>query len=78
MHVAGNGSNAHLLRWYADRIPSEPPVAAVISTPILVYRLLMLAWALWLALAILKWLRWGWKCFGTDGLWRPWRKPKEA
>ena len=78
MHVAGNGSNAHQLRWYADRVLAEPPSATVISAPILVYRLLMLGWALWLAFAILRWLRWGWNCFGADGLWRPWRKPKEA
>jgi len=78
MHVAGNGSTAHLLRWYADHIASEPPTATVISAPILVYRLLMLAWALWLALAILHWLRWGWRCFCADGLWRPWRKRLDA
>ena len=73
MHVAGNDSSAHLLRWYADRVAAQPPTAMVISVPILVYRLAMLAWALWLAMAILRWLRWGWECFGTDGLWRPWR-----
>ncbi len=78
MHVAGNGSNAHQLRWYADRVLAEPPTATVVSVPILVYRLLMLAWALWLAFAILRWLRWGWSCFGKDGLWRAWRKPKET
>jgi len=33
--------------------------AWVISVPLLVYRLAMLAWALWLALALLRWLRWG-------------------
>lgn len=78
MHVSGNGSSAHALRWYADRIGAEPPRATVWSVPILAYRLLMLAWALWLALAILKWLRWGWQCFSADGLWRAWRQPKQA
>ena len=78
MHVAGNGSNAHHLRWYADRVSAVPPNATVVSVPILVYRLLMLGWALWLAFAILRWLRWGWDCFSKDGLWRPWRKPKET
>jgi hypothetical protein len=66
------------LRWYADRVSAEPPNASVLSVPILVYRLLMLGWALWLAFAILRWLRWGWSCFATDGLWRRWRKPKEV
>lgn len=42
------------------------------------YRIAMLAWALWLALALLRWLRWGWSCFSHDGIWRPitWKKPK--
>jgi len=36
-----------------------------------VYRVAMLAWALWLALALLRWLRWGWTCFSEGGLWHP-------
>jgi hypothetical protein len=48
----------------------------VISAPILLYRGLMLAWSLWLAYALLKWLGWAWECFSAGGLWRPlrWRK----
>ena len=37
-------------------------------------KLAILAWALWLAFALLKWLRWGWDCFSAGGLWKP--KPK--
>lgn len=29
------------------------------------YRGLMLAWALWLALAVLRWLGWAWSCFSA-------------
>lgn len=78
MHVAGNGSNARALHWFADRIGADSPQAAVVSVPILFYRVLMLAWALWLALAVLNWLRWAWDCFGTGGFWHPWRKSKPA
>ena len=28
-------------------------------------------WALWLALSLLKWLRWAWQCYGKGGLWHP-------
>lgn len=35
---------------------NELPQPLVISVPIIYYRLLMLAWALWLALALLGWL----------------------
>ncbi len=38
----------------------------------------MLAWALWLAFAMLRWLRWGWGCFSHNGLWRPFRLRKPA
>jgi hypothetical protein len=34
----------------------------------------MLAWALWLAQALLRWLRWGWQCFTAGELWRPLRQ----
>ena len=78
MHVAGNGSSAHHLIWYADRVAPTPPTAVAVTVPILVYRLLMLAWALWLALAIVRWLRWGWSCFARGGLWQVWRQPKGA
>jgi hypothetical protein len=30
----------------------------------------MLAWSLWLANALLNWLKWGWVCFASNGLWR--------
>lgn len=70
MQIAGNGSSAGTLRWYQDRSGAELPRPWVISAPLLVYRLLMLAWALWIAAALLRWLRWGWDSFGTGGYWR--------
>lgn len=30
----------------------------------------MLAWALWLAMALLGWLRWGWTAINHGGLWQ--------
>jgi hypothetical protein len=76
MQIAGNGSSAYQLDWYQDRVTGPLPTAWVISAPILLYRGLMLAWSLWLAYALLRWLAWGWDCFSAGGLWRPlhWRK----
>jgi hypothetical protein len=74
MQISGNGSNGHLLRWYQDRSDAATPSAWLVSVPILFYRLAMLAWALWLARALVAWLRWGWDCFGNGGLWRPLRR----
>jgi hypothetical protein len=70
MQIAGNGSTAYRLAWYQDRAAAVLPRARVLSVPLLAYRLLMLAWALWLAFALLGWLRWGWRCFATHGVWR--------
>ncbi|MCU7958946.1 MAG: hypothetical protein KZQ58_02905 [gamma proteobacterium symbiont of Bathyaustriella thionipta] len=70
MQIAGNGSNAWQLNWYQDRVAGVLPQAEIISVPLLVYRGMMLAWALWLAFALLGWLRWGWGCYSKDGVWR--------
>ncbi|MDG4584030.1 MAG: hypothetical protein P9E67_08095, partial [Candidatus Competibacter sp.] len=78
MQVAGNGSGAWQLNWYQDRIAGPLPTASVVSVPLLAYRGLMLAWALWLAFALLGWLGWGWQCFSAGGLWRPLRRSKAA
>lgn len=76
MQIAGNGSSAAVLRWYQDRGAAVLPQAWIVSTPLLVYRLLMLAWALWIAAALLRWLRWGWESFGSGGYWRRLHAPK--
>jgi hypothetical protein len=74
MQIAGNDSSARLLQWYQDRAAAGLPRPGVLSAPLWVYRLAMLAWALWLAQALLGWLRWGWRCFSAGGAWRPIRR----
>ncbi|WP_295436652.1 hypothetical protein [uncultured Thiodictyon sp.] len=71
MQIMGNGSGNGLLQWYQDRTTGPLPPIWVISVPIWVYRALMLAWALWLALRLLSWLRWGWDGFSRPVLGRP-------
>jgi hypothetical protein len=75
MQVAGNGSSSELLRWYLDRSAGLLPQPWVFSVPLLVYRGVMLAWALWLAVALTRWTRWGWACFSDGELWRGRRPP---
>jgi hypothetical protein len=69
MQVIGNSSTAFNLYWYQDRSPATLPIATLISVPLITYRLLMLAWSLWLAVSLLNWLKWGWACFSSNGLW---------
>ena len=70
MQIAGNASSAYYLHWYQDRTAMVLPQPAVVSVSIWYYRLLMLAWSLWLAVALLRWLRWGWQAFSAGSLWQ--------
>jgi hypothetical protein len=71
MHLTGNGSYGNTLNWFADHSDSVLPGAAVISVPLWIYKVLILAWALWLSFALIRWLPWGWRCFSSTDLWRP-------
>lgn len=70
MQIAGNGSHAGLLRWYADRAGDSTPRPWTVSVPLGAYRVAMLVWALWLADSVLDWARWAWAQASTGGLWR--------
>lgn len=70
MQIGGNASSATQLNWYQDHAMAALPVASITSVPLIVYHLLMLAWALWLAFALVGWMRWGWRQYSRHGLWR--------
>src|SRR6185436_17646295 len=66
MQIAGYGSDATHLRWYTDRAAAVPPHAWVVSVPVMIYRFAMLAWAVWISMALVgRWLPWGWESFGV-------------
>lgn len=73
MQIRGNGGSSESLTWFSDRSDGTLPAAWMISVPILVYRGAMLLWALWVALAVLRWLKFGWTAFTTEGAWK--RRP---
>lgn len=70
MMVLGNGSTPTDLRWFEQRASGPLPRPEVITVSIWYYRLLMLAWALWLAVAALSWVRWGWGQFSREHLFK--------
>jgi len=76
MQVAGAGSSDTLLRWYRDRIDGALPRPWVVSVPIGFYRLAMLAWSVWLALALSRWLPWAWSSFTSGSAWRRFPRPE--
>ncbi len=77
MHVAGNDSSAWSLHWFADQSANALPSGGVFSVSLWVYKLAMLAWALWLANALIGWLRWAFEAWTRGGYWRK-REPKSG
>jgi hypothetical protein len=70
MQIAGNQSTSRILNWTQDRIAGFMPDPWIISFPEGVFHGLMLLWSLWLAFALLNWLKWGWQCFTRGGAWK--------
>ena len=76
MFIIGNDSTSDSLRWFQARSANALPRPGCISISIWWYRFFMLAWALWLAAALIRWLRSAWQNFSLGGFFR--RKPKAA
>ena len=76
MNVTGHNSHAGQLTWFADRSFLEIPQATAFTVPMWIYKAFILAWALWLSFALVRWMPWVWKCFSSDGFWRD--KGKDA
>ena len=70
MMVEGNQSSYRNLQWFAQRTESVLPEASVVSVSIWYYRFLMLAWALWLAISAIRWVRWAWEQFTRQTIWK--------
>ena len=70
MQVTGGGSTATSLAWTFDRVAGPVPSCLAVTVPLLVFRGLMLLWAIWLAQALVRWLRWGFVCLTEGGGWR--------
>ena len=78
MNIVGNGSHSGLLKWYQDQSSKLIPQAWVISIPMFVYRLAMLAWALWISFSLINLLKWGWKNYTEPVIWHKIPRKKKA
>jgi hypothetical protein len=78
MQVQGGGSSNTYLVWYLDHIENTLPRPWIISVPLLVWKLIMLGWALWLAASIVKWGPWAWRSFSAQTLWRKNPNPRQV
>ena len=70
MQIVGNNSSSHEYHWFQDQADKGLPGAFVISLPMWSYRVVMLAWSLWLAFAVMRWARWGWSAYSSGGIWK--------
>jgi hypothetical protein len=69
MHVAGGGLGGGYT-WFQDQTAGVLETPSVFSVPMWVYKWLLLAWASWMAFALVRWLRWAFNAWKTGGLWR--------
>ncbi len=70
MRIAGMGSTAWSLHWFADRSTGALPTGHAFSLPLWAYKLAMLLWALWLANALVRWMHWGFRAWMRGGYWK--------
>jgi hypothetical protein len=76
MFIVGNNSYRNFLNWFEPNAGADLPAPTIVTVSVWYYRLLMLAWALWLANALLRWLSIGWKAFTNGGVWSRSERPK--
>ena len=70
MFIQGNDSSCNSLQWYQAHSDNILPQPGCLSVSIWWYRFLMLAWALWLAASLIRWLKWAWEQFSSGGAFR--------
>ena len=70
MGVTGPGSYAGNFVWFRDRTVAALPQPEVISVPLWIYKILIIALALWVVAALVRWLKWAWQSWSAGGYWR--------
>jgi hypothetical protein len=70
MQISSPVIRAEPLSWFSDRSDGLTDSVGVISVSLWFYKAAMLAWALWLSFALLRWLRWAWTAYSRNGYWR--------
>ena len=78
MHVAGSAGSYGELAWLADRSSGVLPTASAITLPMWAYKALMLAFALWLAWALIGWIKLAWAALTAGTGWMRLRRPAKV
>jgi hypothetical protein len=69
MRIAGAGQTFGSLWWFTDQSANQLPRAWVLSVSLWWYKTAMLAWALWLAFALTRWLPVAWRALNVGSFW---------
>jgi len=69
MRIAGAGQSLGNLSWFSDQSANQLPSAWVFSVSLWWYKAAMLAWALWLAFALTRWLPFAWHALNAGSFW---------
>ncbi|MFO1495833.1 MAG: hypothetical protein U1F26_14370 [Lysobacterales bacterium] len=78
MHIAGGTGAYSSPGWLADRASGMLPQAQAISLPMWAYKAAMLLFALWLAYALLRWIKLAWQALTHGGGWKPLRRAAQT
>ncbi len=70
MSIVSTDYSGSPLSWFLDRTEGSLPQPAIISVPMWLYRLFIFAWALWIAMALTRWLKQAWSAWISGGHWR--------
>jgi hypothetical protein len=70
MHIAAADLPLAGYTWFQDQTRGAIEGPTIISVPMWVYRALFFAWALWMAFALVRWLRWAFDAWKSGGVWR--------
>ncbi|WP_019615665.1 hypothetical protein [Psychromonas ossibalaenae] len=77
MQVTGNGSYGHYFKFFQDTAADgRLPLVTVFSLPMWFYRVVMLAWSLWVATRLISWSKWWFAAYSYNGAWIA--KPKKV
>jgi len=69
MRIAGAGQYFGSLSWFNDQSANQLPSAWVFSVSLWWYKAAMLAWALWLAFALTRWVPFAWRALNVGSFW---------
>jgi hypothetical protein len=76
MRISGPGQSPEGLSWFTDQSADQLPRVWVFSVSLWWYKIAMLAWALWLAFALTRWLPLAWRALNAGALWHRQARPQ--